>query len=68
MSNVATKVPGLCWYMGSGQAVVRLNGRDFCLGPYGSIAAIVSGKLPAVGEPLTDQPIVLGLRTCWLPS
>lgn len=39
MSNVTGKLPSLCRHRGSGQAVVRLNGKDFYLGPYGSAAA-----------------------------
>lgn len=41
MPNVSARVPGLCKHRATGQAVVRLNGRDFYLGSYGSSAAKV---------------------------
>jgi integrase len=39
MPNVSARVPGLCKHRATGQAVVRLNGKDFYLGRYGSAAA-----------------------------
>jgi len=39
MSNATLRVPTLCKHRATGQAVVRLNGKDFYLGRYGSKAA-----------------------------
>lgn len=39
MSNATLRVPKLCKHRATGQAVVRLNGKDFYLGRYGSAAA-----------------------------
>jgi hypothetical protein len=39
MSNVNLRVPKLCRHRATGRAVVRLNGKDFYLGRYGSAAA-----------------------------
>src|SRR5262245_50617478 len=39
MSNATLRVPKLCKHSATGQAVVRLNGKDLYLGPHGTAAA-----------------------------
>jgi hypothetical protein len=39
MSNATGKLPSFCNHRATGQAVVRLSGKDIYLGPHGSAAA-----------------------------